>query len=171
MNKKQENQQQEILTAAHHSYEKGLNSHAFYKINDHDMGEDLVQDTFVKTWKYLLKGGKTDVMKSFLYHVLNHLIIDQYRKHKTESLDILIENGFEPSEDSSGRTFNIIDGQKALLMIRRLPLKYQKIMGMRYAQDLSLTEISQITGETRNTIAVKVHRGLAKLKLLYSPVV
>ncbi len=159
-----------ILTEAHHEFQKGLHSHAFFKINDRAISEDLVQGTFMKTWKFLVRGGKIDVMKAFLYHILNHLIVDQYRKHKTTSLDILVEKGFEPSAGDSDRFFNILDGKKALIFIQRLPLIYQKVMRMRYVQDLSLTEISLITGQSKNTIAVRIHRGLAKLKQLYNPV-
>ena len=65
------------LTAAHISFEKGLNVHAFFKTNNHATGEDLVQDTFKKTRIYLARGGKIDLMKAFLYHILNNLIIDE----------------------------------------------------------------------------------------------
>ena len=107
------------------------------------------------------------MMKSFLYHVLNHLIIDQYRKRKTISLDALLEKGFEPSVDNTSRLFNFLDGKSILLLVQRLPEKYQKVMRLRYVQDLSLQEISLITGLTKNTLAVQVHRGLKKLKELY----
>jgi len=156
-----------ILATAHHDYEKGLNLRALFKTHDHAMSQDLVQDTFMKTWKYLVKGGKIDVMKAFLYHVLNNLIIDQYRKHKTTSLDVLIENGIEPSVDDSHHLLNALDGKAAILLIQRLPLTYQKVMRMKYVQDLSIKEMALITGQTKNTIAVQLHRGLEKLKLLY----
>src|SRR3989338_3655170 len=143
-----------ILTLAHHDYEKGLNSRAFFKGSNRELGEDLVQQTFMKTWIYLVKGGKIEVMKAFLYHVLNNLIVDEYRKRKTTSLDILIEKGVEPSIDNSKRLFNVLDGKAALLLIARLPVAYQKVMRMRYVQDLSLKEMSLITGQSQNTIAV-----------------
>ena len=34
----------------------------------------------------------------------------------------------------------------------------------------NIKEISLITRKTKNTIAVQAHRGLEKLKLLYSPI-
>jgi RNA polymerase sigma-70 factor (ECF subfamily) len=169
MTPKQETQRQAILTTAHHDYEKGLNVHAFFKVHDRAISDDLVQNTFMKTWIYLVKGGKIDVMKAFLYHVLNNLIVDEYRKHKNTSLDVLHEKGFEPIAGDSRRLFNILDGKAALLLIQRLPFTYQKVMRMRYVQDLSLKEMSLITGQSKNTIAVQVHRGLEKLKLLYNP--
>lgn len=167
MTPKQEKDTQAVLTAAHYDYEKKLTTHAFFKVHDHAIGEDLVQDTFMKTWSYLVKGGKIDTMKAFLYHILNNLIVDEYRKRKTTSLDIILEKGYEPSEDNSERLINALDGKSAILLIQQLPKKYQKVMQMRYIQDLSLKEISLITGQSKNTIAVQVHRGLEKLKLLY----
>lgn len=128
MTAEQETQLREILTAAHLNHEKKLNIHAFFKLSDHNLSEDLVQNTFVKTWKYLVRGGKIDIMKSFLYHILNDLIIDEYRKHKTTSLDALRQKGFEPSINGSERLFNFLDGKASVLLIRRLPKTYQKVM-------------------------------------------
>ncbi len=172
MTPKQETQRQGILTTAHRTFQKGLNLHAFFKVHDNALGEDLVQDTFIKTWNYLVKGGKIDMMKAFLYHILNNLIVDEYRKHKATSLDVLLEKGYEPADTNDPRRLaDILDGKEAMLLIQQLPQPYQKIMRMRYVQDLSLTEISLITGQTKNTIAVQVHRGLKKLKLLYKDAV
>ncbi len=154
------------MTQAHTDYAKGLNLHAFFKVRDRAMSDDMVQDTFLKTWRYLVRGGKIDIMKAFLYHVLNDLIVDEYRKRKTVSLDILITKGFEPNAGNPERLHNILDGKTALLLIQRLPVAYQKVMRMRYVQDLSLAEMALITGQSKNTIAVQAHRGLAKLKLL-----
>jgi RNA polymerase sigma factor (sigma-70 family) len=106
-------------------------------------------------------------MKAFLYHILNNLIIDEYRKHKSNSLDALLERGFDPGEEDSERFFNVLDGKTAMALIRRLPEKYERVMRMRYMQMLSLREMSLITGQTKNTMAVQIHRGLGKLKLLY----
>ncbi len=169
MNKSQEIEQRAILAMAHRDHEKALNQHSFYKVGNRALGNDLVQDTFIKTWSYLVKGGKIDVMKAFLYHVLNNLIVDEYRKRKTVSLDILLEKGFEPqAKESSDRLVSIIDSKEALSLIKKLPERYQKVIKMRYLQDLSLKEMALITGQTQNAIAVQVHRGLSKLKELHA---
>ena len=166
MTPKQRTERQLILSTAHTDYQKSLNVHAFFKINDHGIGEDLVQDTFMKTWKYLAKGGEIVKMKAFLYHILNNLIIDQYRKHKTTSLDTLLEKGFDLSVEGSESLYNVLDGKAAVLLIQKLPETYQRVIRMRYIQHLSLEEMSLITGKTKNTMSVQVHRGLEKLKVL-----
>lgn len=169
MTVKQKINSKEALTAAHHEYQKGLHSHALNKVHDQFLGQDLVQATFVKTWAYLVRGGKIDVMKSFLYHVLNNLIIDEYRKKKTSSLEVFFEAGYEePSTENSEQLFNELDGKQALLLIKKLPEKYKKIMHMFYVKDLSLKEISIATNQSKSTVTVQVHRGIEKLKLLYA---
>jgi RNA polymerase sigma-70 factor, ECF subfamily len=169
MTSEEEKDRQDQLALAHFSYEKGLKVHAFFKLHNREISEDLVQDTFMKTWAYLAKGGKIDVMKSFLNHILNNLIVDEYRKRKTGSLDTLVEQGLEPGDEKAGRLFDILDGKTALALIDRLPPTYQKVMRMRYVEDLTVNEMSAATGRSRNSISVQVHRGLEKLKLLYRP--
>jgi RNA polymerase sigma-70 factor (ECF subfamily) len=168
MVQKQKIQLQSMLSAAYLNYGKGLNRHASFKLGSNTSGEDLVQDTFMKTWRFLVKGGEVDKMKSFLYHILNNLIVDEYRKRKTVSLDAILEKGYEPGTDRQEHFIDVLDGKAALLLIRHLPQKYQKVMRMRYMEDLTLKEMALITGQSKNTIAVQLHRGLIKLKLLYN---
>lgn len=158
-----------LLTLAHQEYERGLCLYSFLKVRDRTLSEDLVQETFLKTWKYLVKGGRVDLMKAFLYHILNDLIVDEYRKHKNVSLDALLAKGYEPPVGHPEHHFNEMDGKTAILLIQRLPEKYQKVIHMRYVRDLSLKEIALVTGQTTNATAVQIHRGLEKLKLLYEP--
>ncbi len=158
---------EKILNAAHHSYERGMQSYAFFKTHNQATGEDLVQDTFIKTWNYLVKGGEVDLMKAFLYHILNQLIIDEYRKHKITSLDTLLTTGFNPSVDDSERHENMLDGSEVVRLVQYLPVKYEKVVRMRYIEGLSLKEISQMTGLSRNAVSVQIHRGMMKLKSLY----
>lgn len=164
----QEIQREKDFTTTYNDHEKGLNVYAFFKINNRGISEGLVQDTFMKTWKYLVKGGKIDLMKAFLYHILNNLIVDEYRKHKTTSLDVLREKGFEPTDDKSENLFNFLDGKTAVRLMKHLPARYKKAIQMKYVQDLSLKEISDITGQAKNSIAVQVHRGLTMLKELHA---
>lgn len=165
--------EQTLLTTAHLNYGKKLSAYAFFKVHNRETSEDLVQDTFAKTWNYLIKGRKIKMMKAFLYHILNNLIVDEYRKHKIISLEALLAKGFEPSIDDSRRLFDILDEKTTLLLIllliQRIPEKYRKVIRMRYAQDMSIKEMSLITGQSKSVIAVQLHRGLEKLRLLQSP--
>lgn len=156
-----------LFTMAYREYAQELIRHARSMIDSRELSEDLVQDAFVRMWLYLNKGGKVEKMRAFLHHVLNNVIVDMYRKHKSVSLDALLELGQEPSVDERERMFDIMDGRSAFALIDQLPSTYQSVLRMKYASGLSYQEISQETGQSKNTTAVQVHRGLEKLKLLY----
>ncbi|MES2315349.1 MAG: sigma-70 family RNA polymerase sigma factor [Patescibacteria group bacterium] len=163
-----ENTTEEILTKAFEDYRGPLLGYAFQKVNNYATSADLVQDTFLKAWGYILKGEKIYSMKSFLYRVLNNLIVDHYRKHKTISLEALIEEGHEPSEGGLNVTLNAIEAKAIFPLIELLPSKYQKVMRMWYFDDMSIKEMSMRTKESKNNISVQVHRGLEKLRHLYN---
>jgi RNA polymerase sigma factor (sigma-70 family) len=158
-----------LFSMAYREYLQELIRHARSMIDSRELSEDLVQDVFVKMWLYLVRGGKIEKTRAFLHHVLNNVIVDTYRKHKTSSLDALLEQGHEPSSDDYDRLYDIIDGKNAFQLIDQLPKTYQKVLRMKYGKGLSYQEISQSTGQSKNTTAVQVHRGLEKLKLLCEP--
>lgn len=160
-------QRQDLLTKAYYDFKNGLNRYSSYKVSNPYIGEELVQETFLKTWKYIIRGGKISTMKAFLYHVLNGLIVDKYRKHKSISLDILVENGFDPKDDDFEKIMDSLDSKRAISMISALPIKYRRLMKMKYVRNLSLEEMAQMTNQSKNTIAVQINRGLKKLKMLY----
>ena len=157
----------EQLTIGYSDNHKKLENYAFSRTHNSAVADDLVQETFLKTWRFILRGGDIKIMEAFLYHVLNDLIIDEYRKKKSVSLDSLVEKGFEPGHDIRERLMNMSDGKELVKLLSHLPENYRKILHMRFVQELSLHEISLITGKTKNTIAVQIHRGLQKLRVLY----
>ncbi len=167
MNKKQELKQKDLFVLAHDEFEKGLNARAFFKTHNNSTCKDLVQNTFMKAWLYMKSGKKIEKMKSFLYHILNNLIIDEYRKHKDTSLDALIEKGFVLNKESSENSSNFFDGKKAFALVEKLPEKYKEIIKMYYEQGLTIKEISFIKKISNNLIIVQIHRGIKKLKLLF----
>jgi RNA polymerase sigma-70 factor (ECF subfamily) len=154
------------MTSAYESHQENLTKRALYKTSDADLSADLVQSTFLKTLLYLQKGGKVEIMRAFLNHILNDLIVDEYRKRKTVSLDALLEQGFDPCVDYTEQLINMLDGKKMILLIDRLPKKYRLIIKMRYVQGLSLREIAALTRQTPNTVSVQSYRGLRKLAAL-----
>jgi len=62
------------------SFTPGLYSWAVHKVSDNELARDLVQDTFMAAAEKLdsFKGDSSP--KTYLYSILNHKIIDHYRK-------------------------------------------------------------------------------------------
>jgi len=136
-------------------------------VHDREIAKDILQDAFTNTWKYVCGGKEINNMKSFLYKTLNNLIIDYYRKKKTISLDALMEDGYDPNIGVDVNFSEHIDGERAIMLIDKLAEPYREAVFLRYVNNLDISEISDITGETENAVSVHVHRGLNKLKELF----
>src|SRR3989338_5703020 len=83
--------QEERFLKAFEDYNDALFRHAAMRISNRERAIDAVHDTYTKVWSYVKAGHQIDSYRSFLYKVLNNLIIDEYRKQKEHSLDALLE--------------------------------------------------------------------------------
>lgn len=65
-------------------YSSYLVNYAFYRVNDKDLAEDLVQDTFLSALKAIqtFKGAASE--KTWLTAILKNKIIDHYKKASTQ---------------------------------------------------------------------------------------
>ncbi len=102
-----------------------------------------------------------------LYRTASNLIIDRYRKKQTVSLDLLQETGFDPEDDTHEHVIDGPDAKFALTLVSQLPEPFQQAVYLRYVDGLELSEIAEISGVSTGTVAVRVHRGVAKLRKLF----
>lgn len=164
---------QNIFLEAYNMYSDALFRFCYFRLNDRELARDLMQETFAKAWMAgTSKGVEIDNVRALLYKIAGNLIIDEYRRRGRReppaSLDTLHEEGFDPSFDDREALMDIMDGEGAIKLISKIREPYGESVFMRYVQDLSLHEIAEITGESENTISVRIHRGLAILKKLFN---
>jgi RNA polymerase sigma-70 factor (ECF subfamily) len=165
--------QEDRFLKAFEDYSDALFRHASIRISDRERAVDLVHDTFTKVWSYVRAGHQIESYRSFLYKVLNNLIIDEYRKKKELSLDALLseegtdEGSFpELSESTTEALAATIDGKKAFGLLGTLPDEYREVIIMRFVDGLGPREISDLIEESENVVSVRIHRGLKLLRQL-----
>lgn len=159
-----------LFEKAYSQYEKELRAYSLSKTNNKALAQDLVQETFLKAWSYIADGKEIETMKAFLYRILNCLIVNEYRKRKSVSLDEMHEQNFDPTDpEEIEHNIDEIDGHLLIPIIQKLPEKYQKVLLGRYHYNLSLDEISMMTKQTKNTVTVQLKRAVEKLKELCPP--
>lgn len=156
------------LEKAYIEHSDALLRYCTYKLSEQELAKDVLQDAFIRAWQYLKRNIPVDNIRAFLYKIVSNLVIDAYRKRKPiDSLETLREEGFDAKFDNTHNWFDIFDGKKAVKLLNKIPAPYGRAVFMRYMQELSLKEISAITGERENTVAVHIHRGLEKLRILF----
>lgn len=169
--------QERAFLEAFDQHSDALFRHAYFRLSDRERAYDLVQDAFLKAWDHLGKGGEVQHYKSFLYRILNNLIIDEYRKKKSGSLDELLEDDARApaieavmAQGSLREKEEELDElqlvEQILSRMPELPATYREVLTMRFVDGLGTGEIAEMLEVTENVISVRIHRGLAKLKIL-----
>lgn len=150
---------------AYEDYADAIYRFCLIKVRDKNLALDLSHDTFMKAWEYLMDGKEVEHIRGFLYQIARNLIIDYSRKKKTESLDALSELGidFQDTSQSENNKDHLLI-ENALRVIDELDDKYKEVLIMRYTDELSVKEIAKILKEQENTISVRIHRALEKVR-------
>lgn len=148
---------------AYDLYADGVYKHCLFKVSDQNIALDLMQETFTKVWLYLREGKKADNLKALLYKTANNLVIDYYRKKKSVSLESLQSEGFDVAEE---RVSPEADSEVELVKraLQSIDEPYRTAVSMRYINDMTPQEISEVTGDTVNVISVRINRGMKKLQ-------
>ena len=167
----QDGSQESSFLKAFDEYNNALFRHASIRLSNRERAIDLVHDTFTKVWMYIKSGHTIDSYRSFLYKVLNNLIIDEYRKQKEMSLDNMLElEGVDEGsfsdlhEDTEESLIDNLDGKRAFTLIKDLPDDYREVIVLRFVDGLGPKEISLLLEETENVVSVRIHRGLKMLR-------
>jgi len=130
--------------------------YCYFKVKNQHLAEDLTQETFLRFFNqsnYISRGKQL----AYLYTIARNMCIDIYRKPIIQDI---------PKDTAA--THTIMEGVETTIVIREaldlLPHDMQEIILLRYVNDLSMKEISIITGISRFAIRRKINGALSQLK-------
>lgn len=135
----------------------------FFQTRDKFLAEDLAQDVFIRVWRAIDHyDPKKGAFTSWMYRIAHNLLIDHYRGKKTLSLKEGLEASYtEDWLEKLDHNEKIIKVKNAL---ENLPKDYQEVVILRFFEDLSVEEVSEITGKSEENVRVIQHRAIRKLK-------
>lgn len=166
---------EQVFREAFERHSDELFRHAALRLSDRDRAIELTQECFLRAWKYAQKGGEIREIRPFLFRTLRNLIIDEYRKAKSFSLDEMIQDEegnviesklLRDETDELENAINRFEGARAVETILELPDLYREVFMMRYVDDLTVSEIAKLIEESENVVSVRLHRGLKKLRTI-----
>lgn len=149
---------------AYGTYADAIFRYCFLRLYNRSEAKDMVQEVFLRAWKYMIEKGPVENMRAFLYKIALHLVINRNQKKTAVSLDSLMEDGFDPGFDDRERRMNFLDGLRVMENLSEIDPKYKEVVYLRYVEDLSPKEIAEILEESENAVSVRIHRGVKKLK-------
>ena len=144
------------------------------KIKNRDLSEDIFQDTFIKVINSLQKGKYNEEGKflPWMMRIAHNLVIDHFRKdakmrkvRPTDEFDIfdVLDDGNKNQEEAMMQTQVHADLK---VLIEQLPEDQKEVLKMRYFEDLSFKQISDLTGTSINTALGRMRYALINLRKL-----
>ncbi len=145
---------------------------AFQFTHEQASAEDITQDAFIKAWKHLDRFNTEKKFKTWIFAITKNTAYDFLKKKKTIPF-----SAFE--NDDGNNPIEAIDDEKLLpdalfekkeiaatlaQALEKITPNNRIILTLRYLEDFSLEEISEILGEPYNTIKSRHGRALKSLK-------
>jgi len=158
------------LEKAFLEWNKLIYSYIYLRVQNKETAEDLAQEVFMNAWRSKETfNNKKASLKSWLFVIATNEIRDYLNKlanKKTTNLEGIEEkigDSKEKIEDKIERDEKLeIINQK----INLLGEKYKTIIILRYQQDLSVKEISEILNIEYSATKVALHRAIHRLQEL-----
>lgn len=148
------------------SYSERLYWHVRRFLCSHEDTDDLLQDIFIKIWSALPSFRGDSQLYTWLYRIATNETLNFLNKQKVrsalqfESLSSKLEEKIDEDPWFNG------DSLQRLLMkaIQRLPEKQRLVFTMRWFEELSYEDISEILGTSVGALKASYHFATEKLK-------
>ena len=151
-----------------------LFTYIMFVVRDHDLADDIFQETFVKVITKLQQGQYSDTGKFqfWLTRIAHNVIMDWYRQQQARHLvEPNAENDLQNLRGASVmdtyRESEIVNEQVLIdvkRMMNALPAPQREVVYMRYYQQLSFKEIADLTGVSINTSLGRMRYALINLR-------
>lgn len=152
---------------AYENYSDAIFRFCFFKVSDREKAYDLAQETFVRLWNYVREGEQeVDNVRAFLYKIARNLVIDEYRKKDTSSLDALQESGFDVRFEGQEEIETNVNAREAIEAMYELDDIYREVALLRFVEGLPPKDISEMLSVSENVVSVRLNRAVKKLRVI-----
>ena len=142
------------------AYSSWLYRYAYWLCGDKTIAEDLVQETFLRAWRFLDSLKDEGSAKSWLTTILRRENARRFERKQLDYSDVEMDSITSERQD--------FDTRPEVLALRnamgRLPVKYREPLVLQVLEGYNLEEIAAIFDLPRNTVATRLHRARQKLR-------
>jgi len=147
-------------------YQERIYWHIRKMVISHEDSDDLVQEVFVKVWKYLDKFRGESQLYTWIYRIATNECLSFLNKKKKRFFLPLVDVEKELSTHiDSGHHYSgdevQIKLQKALL---KLPNKQRIVFNMKYFDDMKYEQIAEITETSVGALKASYHHAVKKIE-------
>lgn len=151
-------------------YQQRIYWHIRKMVIDHDDADDLTQDTFIKVWTALPNFRGDSRLFTWIYRIATNECLNFLDRKKRK--------GTVPLEDDESHlarkleSSSYIDGTEIQLKLQKailtLPEKQRLVFNMKYFDDVTYEEMSEILGTSVGALKSSYHFAVKKLESFFA---
>ena len=133
---------------------------------DHDVADDIAQDTFVKVWKNLSSFKGDAKLSTWIYRIATNESLTYLRKKKRRfflpigDVEHELSSSLESDHYYSGDEIQL-KLQKALL---KLPEKQRLVFNMKYFEEMKFKDIAEVLDVSVGSLKAQYHHAVKKIE-------
>ena len=165
------------LEVLYQRYARLLYSIAYRMVPDHQIAEDLLQETFVSVWQnagsYSSQSGS---VRSWLVAIIRHRAIDQLRKLRVRSdfkatpVDELVADENLTTPDAWEEAWKSMQGAQVRNALKMLSQEQRIVIELAYFQGWTQSEIAEGYNIPLGTVKARMRLGMLRLRRLLEQV-
>jgi len=162
-------------------YLSTLYNYAFYLTKDEEDANDLVQDTFVKAFRFMENFQEGTNEKAWLFKIMKNGFINDYRKKTNKPIHYSFDNVIETNDNDNSEeyvpqgnidyeindpvdNFRGLMGDEITFALEKLPSDYRQIIILADIEEFSYEELSDILEIPIGTVRSRLFRARNLLK-------
>ncbi len=159
---------QKAATAFVRKYQSFVYSVAYRWLHNHEDSQDAAQEVFIKAFNNIQNFKKKSSLKTWLYRITVNVCSNMLRKKKllsffgkddlNEHLNIP-DHSISPDEEFENKEFQ----EKFLKILSKLPEKQRETFALRYFDEMSYEEISELLGTSIGGLKANYFQAVKKI--------
>lgn len=152
-----------------------LHNFAFNLSFNEDQANDLVQETYLKSYRFIKSYQSGTNAKAWLFKILKNVYINQYRKRSRrptsvdiDEVNVYAESGDERTDmaylDLRKEMFDDMLGDEVTIALNSLPVEFRTVILLCDIEDFSYEEIAKIIDKPIGTVRSRLFRARNMLK-------
>jgi len=150
-----------------------LYNFATYLQSDEEVAKDLLQETYLRAYKFINYYEKGTNAKAWLIRILKNTFINEYRKKSKQPQRVEFEDTYQLVDDSEDEMQNVdlrqevyknLVGDEITKAVNSLPVDYRLIILLCDVEGFKYDEIAKIIDVPIGTVRSRLHRARNMLK-------
>ena len=148
------------------AYQERLYHHIRSILNNHEDTDDVLQNTFIKVFKYIQKFEGRSNLYTWMFRIATNEAMTFLAKKKKNNefldnvgADDLVKTQYFDSDIDGAKIKVVLDNA-----IQKLPVKQKKVFNLRYFEEMSYKDMSKVLETSVGALKASYHHAVKKIE-------